>query len=57
MDFSTTRWRKSSRSSETNTCVEVALAGATVGVRDSKNPTGPIITLPADSMASLLRAV
>jgi hypothetical protein len=57
MDPSTARWRKSSRSDATNTCVEVALAGAAVGVRDSKNPTGPILTLPVHSLTTLLRTV
>ncbi|MEV1320080.1 DUF397 domain-containing protein [Micromonospora arborensis] len=38
-----TRWRKSTRSDDGN-CVEVASAGdGTVGVRDSKNITGPIL--------------
>lgn len=39
-----TNWRKSSRSGGGDNCVEVALAeGSAVGVRDSKNPTGPIL--------------
>ncbi|WP_433761786.1 DUF397 domain-containing protein [Nocardia sp. CA-135398] len=39
------RWFKSSRSSGTSgECVEVAhLDGGMVGVRDSKNPTGPAL--------------
>ncbi|MEV4824554.1 DUF397 domain-containing protein [Micromonospora sp. NPDC049274] len=38
-----TRWRKSTRSDDGN-CVEVANAGdGTVGVRDSKDVTGPIL--------------
>jgi hypothetical protein len=53
-------WRKSSHSgtqSESD-CVEVAglpgRAGRAIGVRDSKNPTGPILTLtPADFRALL----
>jgi hypothetical protein len=41
-------WRKSSRSgSGTNgACVEVAASGDVVGVRDSKNPAGPVLVLP-----------
>lgn len=38
-----TGWRKSSRSDDGN-CVEVARADdGTVGVRDSKNITGPVL--------------
>ncbi|MGW2625864.1 DUF397 domain-containing protein [Micromonospora taraxaci] len=38
-----TRWRKSTRSDDGN-CVEVANAvDGTVGVRDSKDVTGPIL--------------
>ncbi|ATL70816.1 DUF397 domain-containing protein [Nocardia terpenica] len=43
-DLSEARWFKSSRSSSTRDCVEIAhLDGGTVGVRDSKNPTGPAL--------------
>lgn len=41
-------WRKSSRSSGTNQgCVEVADAGAFVGVRDSKDRRGPRLEVSA----------
>ncbi|AVH25676.1 DUF397 domain-containing protein [Nocardia cyriacigeorgica] len=43
-DLSDARWFKSSYSSAGHDCVEVAhLARGMVGVRDSKNPTGPAI--------------
>jgi len=43
-----TNWRKSSRSGGGDNCVEVALAvDSTVGVRDSKNPTGPVLEFTA----------
>ncbi|MBF6323167.1 DUF397 domain-containing protein [Nocardia cyriacigeorgica] len=44
VDLSRARWFKSSRSADANACVEVAhLDGGLVGVRDSKNPSGPAL--------------
>ncbi|WP_433758781.1 DUF397 domain-containing protein [Nocardia sp. CA-135398] len=44
VDLSAARWFKSSRSGTGGDCVEVAhLDGGMVGVRDSKNPTGPAL--------------
>ena len=44
IDLSRARWFKSSRSSGTRECVEVAfLDGSMVGVRDSKNLHGPVL--------------
>ncbi|KAB1914329.1 DUF397 domain-containing protein [Micromonospora sp. AMSO31t] len=46
MDLTGVRWRKSTRSgSNGGACVEVAdnLPGV-VGVRDSKDPAGPVLT-------------
>jgi hypothetical protein len=57
LDLSTACWRKSSRSADTNTCVEVAFTGPAVGLRDSKDPAGPILALPARSFMNLVRAV
>lgn len=37
------RWRKSSYSSESANCVEVALVPDGLAVRDSKNPTGAVL--------------
>jgi len=44
VDLSKAEWFKSSRSSSGKECVEVAhLSQGHVGVRDSKNPTGPAL--------------
>jgi hypothetical protein len=54
-------WRTSSRSTNGGDCVEVAanLAAATgvVLVRDSKDRSGPVLSVPAAGWASFLTAV
>jgi hypothetical protein len=54
LDLSAARWRKSSRSSESNTCVEVAFAGPAAALRDSKHTEGPGLAFPATALTSLL---
>ncbi|MDQ8704754.1 DUF397 domain-containing protein [Streptomyces sp. LHD-70] len=55
------RWAKSSYSSNGGDCVEVAtnLAAThhTVPVRDSKNPTGPALTVRVDAFSCFLAGV
>ena len=49
IDLSGAQWFKSSRSSGTRECIEVAfLDGGQVGVRDSKNPQGPALVFTPD---------
>ena len=44
VDLTQARWFKSSRSTGSKDCVEVAFLGeGSVGIRDSKNPTGPAL--------------
>ncbi|RKT53439.1 DUF397 domain-containing protein [Saccharothrix australiensis] len=50
-------WRKSSRSNQTNACVEVVLTGQVSGVRDSKNTAGPALTFPVASFAAFRSAL
>jgi uncharacterized protein DUF397 len=47
-------WRTSRWSQQSNACVEVAFAGSRVLVRDSKNSTGPVITVGRDRFATFL---
>jgi hypothetical protein len=41
--LTTAVWRKSSHSGQDGQCVELADLGDAVGIRDSKNPTGPAL--------------
>ncbi|MFR9767369.1 DUF397 domain-containing protein [Nocardia sp. SC052] len=46
-------WFKSTHSSPSQDCVEVAFfSGGSVGVRDSKNPDGRILTFTHEAWAS-----
>jgi hypothetical protein len=47
-DSSARTWRKSSYSGGNNeNCVEVALTTKKAAIRDSKNPDGPFLLIPA----------
>ncbi|WP_156754787.1 DUF397 domain-containing protein [Actinokineospora pegani] len=54
LDLSTANWRKSSRSSNTGNCVELATPSPVTAIRDSKNPDGPALVFPESALPSLL---
>ncbi|MFJ3792692.1 DUF397 domain-containing protein [Kitasatospora sp. NPDC090091] len=58
VDLTEARWRKSSHSGGGGACVEVADGFAGVmPVRDSKDPDGPALVIPAASWHSFVAAV
>ena len=50
-------WRKSSFSAPDQECVEVAQRTEVVGLRDSKNPNGPVLNLAPTGWSALLRVL
>ncbi len=55
------RWFKSSYSDNGGACIEVAAnlvaSRGVVPVRDSKNPSGPVLNVAADAFASFVASV
>lgn len=53
----TGRWRKSDACGLSSNCVEVAVRADGVGVRDSKDPDGPVLEFTAAEWAAFLAGV
>jgi hypothetical protein len=50
-------WRTSSYSTNEGACVQVAPAAERVLVRDSKNPTGPALSVPTPAWRTFLETI
>ena len=50
-------WHTSSHSATQGQCVEIALTPTVTGIRDSKNPTGGLLTLTPPQWTSFLSGV
>ena len=51
------QWRKSSYSAYNGNCVQVAVRGDVILVRDSKNPGGPVLSVSPAKWREFLRDV
>jgi hypothetical protein len=50
-------WRKSTRSGAAGHCVEIASAGTSVFVRDSKDVTGPVLAFGSRGWAEFVAGI
>jgi predicted secreted Zn-dependent protease len=51
------RWRKSTRSGDNGACVEARAVNDTTQIRDSKNPSGPVLTFTREEWHAFIDGV
>ena len=56
-EFRGAAWRKSAWSQNSGACVEVARVGDVIGIRDSKDPNGPILAFTVQEFEAFLDGV
>ncbi|WP_326795636.1 DUF397 domain-containing protein [Streptomyces sp. NBC_01808] len=56
-DLAGAHWYKSSYSNGQAECIEVAVADGVVAARDSKDPSGPVLTFAPDAWRAFVAAV
>jgi hypothetical protein len=56
IDLRRAMWRKSTRSQQSGQCVELARIDGLVGIRDSKEPDGPVLVFTTIDFAAFLEA-
>jgi Domain of unknown function (DUF397) len=54
IDFSRATWRTSTKSQQSGQCVELTKVAGAIGVRDSKDPNGPILVFTVEEFAAFL---
>jgi Domain of unknown function (DUF397) len=59
IEMSAVTWRKSRRSNASGNCVEVAALaeGQRLAIRDSKNPSGPVLLVSTDDWRSFMSSL
>ncbi|MFI9640210.1 DUF397 domain-containing protein [Micromonospora sp. NPDC051925] len=55
-DLATAHWFTSSRSTNNGDCVECAVLPDLMAVRDSKDPSGPVLLFPAHQWTAFVAA-
>lgn len=53
----TANWSKSTKSNGSDSCVEARIHAGNVQIRDSKDPSGPVLTFDASAYLAFLTTV